>query len=247
MQLLKKYLSVALMLFCSSSWAEEFDLNYYQQIFEHGSRVEQTAAASTLEWSGLSDEALFDVVAANLEQAAPEAKSKASIDHVAWLLKALAFSGNEKYRAEIQKYTQSGFHKKVRKYAKKSLGYLDQHKLWNPIINDADGFKQGESLQDNRLANMIRSDVLELNRIGAKRVHYEHNYTPYLLETLAAELKAKAPTMADDKLTVDAYAWMAKAVAGSGEPQYRPLIEQLSKEAGASKMRKYARKYLNYF
>lgn len=247
MKLLKKYLSVALVLFCSGSWAEEFDLNYYQQIFEGGSRVEQTAAASTLEWSGLSDEALFDVVAVNLEKAAPEAKNKASIDYVAWLLKALAFSGNEKYRAEIQKYTQSGFHKKVRKYAKKSLGYLDQHKEWNPVINDPAGFKEGESLKDNRLANMIRSDVLELNRIGAKRVHYEHNYTPYLLETLAAELKAKAPTMADDKLTVDAYAWMAKAVAGSGEAKYRPLIEQLSKEAGSSKLRKYARKYLNYF
>lgn len=244
--LIRATLLVALTLSGGAS-AEEYDLAYYQEIFAKGNRTEQIKAAGSLEWAGLSDPVLFDLVKAKLDQVGPTAKSKGEIDYASWLLKALAFSGNEQYRAVLEEYSEKPFHKKLRKYAKQGQVALTQHSHWNPVISNPEHFDAAQSLKVNRLANMLRSDQMELKRIAAKRIHFEHLYDPYLLALLAERLQQEVPEMAGDKLTIDTYAWMAKALAGSAEPEYRPLIENLAETAPERKLQRYAKKYLNYF
>ncbi|SDI76220.1 hypothetical protein SAMN04488540_10343 [Ferrimonas sediminum] len=247
MNRLSKWLGLMVLLVSPLLAAEEYDLAYYQAQFDSGNRQQQIQAAGSLEWAGLSDEVLFDAVAEQLERVTSESNSKANQEHGAWLLKALGFSGNEKYRPLLEKYSQKPYSKKLRKYAKQGLSLLTQHQKWNPIINDATGFEPAQPLKVNRLANMMKSDELELQRIAAKRVHFEHLYPDYLLQTLAQQLQRRVPEMDDGKLTIDTYAWMTKALAGSAETLYRPVVEEVAAKAPNKKLRKYAKKYLNYY
>ncbi|WP_028115235.1 hypothetical protein [Ferrimonas senticii] len=227
--------------------AEKYDQAYYQSIFEQPHARMHIDAASSLQWAGLSDPALFDLVAKRLEEVAPFADSKQNIDHAAWLIKALGFSGNEKYREVLVQYQGNNFHKKLRKYANQANTQLSLHAQWNPIINDRKLFDDQQSLHHNRLANMLRSDQLELKRIAAKRIHYDHFYTPYLLNLLEQQLKQEVATMGGSKLAIDTYAWMTKALAGSSQYKYRPTVQAIADQAPERKLRKYANRYLNYF
>lgn len=53
--------------------------------------------------------------------------------------------------------------------------------------------------------------------------------------------------MADDKLAIDTYANMAKALASSGNADYRDVIENIATTSSNRKLQKYAASYLKKF
>ena len=140
---LRQLMLIVPLFWTGAAAAEEFDLNYYQNIFENGGRPEQIQAVASLKWAGLSDPALFDLVERQLKsvdvgrhrvrtaqedvQFRADFGRKESLDYAAWMLKALGFSGNEKYAATLQALTKSGNVGKVRKYAKRAQGTLVDH------------------------------------------------------------------------------------------------------------------------
>ena len=234
-------------IFSSYVSAEQYDLNYYINIFKHKNYNEQKSAASTLQWSGLSDERLFDQIQENLEELTNKGVSNKTTDYASWMLKALGFSGNEKYREFIAMYQTKTYSSKIHKYARQSLTLIDKYKDLNPIINDKSNFNANESLIDNRLHNMIISDQYELKRMAAKRIHYDHKYTPYLLNSLSQQIQNNYKNIADDRLVIDANAWMLKALAGSNNIEYKTLVTEVSKNSNNGKLKRSARKNLSYF
>jgi len=244
MKVLFIYLTVV---FSSTISAEQYDLNYYIDIFKDKSSDEQKTAAATLQWAGLSDQRLFDQIQKNVQQITNNGIASKDSDYASWMLKALGFSGNEKYREFVSTYQTGAYSSKVRKYSQQAVELIDKHKTLNLIISDNSNVNVKESIVDNRLANMIRSEQYELKRMAAKRIHYDHKYTPYLLDILAQQIKANYQHVEDNKLMIDANAWMLKALAGSRIKVYQPLVREVSDNSNNSKLQRYAKKYLKYF
>jgi hypothetical protein len=231
----------------SAAPAANDGLDEYIEIFTSGNSQQQTQAAKELAWAGLSDPRLFDPIEQLVLDKYLVVENKYAIDDAAWLAKALSYSGQEKYRATLEKVASDSPQKKLRKHAQASIPRLEQYALWNPVISDTSNWDASKSGEINRYANMLRSDDLELKRIGAKRVHNTHAYDTYLLDILNTEILESYRESSSDKLFVDTVAWLCKALSGSRVEAYKSTIVEVSENAGSSKVAKYAAKYLKYY
>lgn len=226
----------------------EKDIQRFTELMESGNWANYKEAAQLLEWAGLSDPRIFDLVEKELlEMHAGTDKSGNDYDLISWLMKALSFSGDSKYHDTVLRIANEAKNKKVRKYARESLEQFSKYKEWNPIINSTENYNANESPEINRFANMLRSGEFELMRLAAKRIHYDHIYNDYLMGVLAGSIEANIETDFDRGVDLDSMAWMCKALGGARSEKYKPLLQKVASTAKTNKVRSYARKYLGYY
>lgn len=228
------------------AFANDYTLEDYQQIFQGDNQFKQQSAVESLVLSGLNDPSLFDIVEAKLNASLPLATQKHPIEYSSWLAKGLGYSGNEKYRASLQAIVNGDYHKKLRKYAQEGLSNIDKFAIWNPILNDKSQYDAKQSQPLNVLANALASSDLELKRMAAKHIANKRVYDEFILEKLANQLTS-LDLLKHDKLSIDTYAWIAKALASSGNEKFKPVIVNIAETAPEKKLRKYATKYIKTY
>ena len=229
-----------------SVFAKDYTQDDYQQIFQGDNQYKQQLALESLMLSGLNDPSLFDMVEAKLNASLPLATKKHPIEYSSWLAKGLGYSGNEKYRASLQAIVNGDYHRKLQKYAQEGLNNIDQFAIWNPILNDQSQYDAMQPQQLNVLANALASNDLELKRMAAKHIAAKRVYAEFILEKLASQLTS-LDLLKQDKLSIDTYAWIAKALASSGNEKFKPVIAHLAETAPEKKLRKYAAKYIKSY
>ncbi len=207
---------------------------------------EQVSAARNLEYLGLSDPALFDVIESNLLETYM-LEDKQAVDYISWMAKSLGYSGQSRYAATLERVVNEAPNKKVRKHAGLALEALPKYAEWNPIISSRDGWRSDKSDAVNRYANMIESSDLELQRMGAKRVSFEKLFDPWLLSLLDEQVRAQAGEENDDKVFIDSLSWQTKMLAASGMNDYKPTVEWVAADGGNKKLRSNAKKYLKSY
>lgn len=225
----------------------EDDIQKYSEIFLEKPRVQQQQAAESLEWAGLSDPRVFDIVEKNLLDTYQSGDNKDNANYMAWLCKALAFSGQEKYRPTLEKIAKGTTQRNLRKYAEWSLATLATYTRWNPIISDAAGANPQKSAELNRFANMLRSSEMDLQSLAAQRVIEQRIDDEWLLDLVQQTVQPKLARDWSEINEVKAVAYMLKALASSGKSQYRATVEQAAVSAGSKKVRKYAEGYLKQY
>ena len=173
-----------------------------------------------------------------------DADSKIDKERASWFAKALALSGNEKYRSVLNDVAANASAKKVRKHAKIALERLSRYQRWNPIIaRDLDTSPEGLATQ--RITNMLAAEEAALFRLGAKRVYHAHASNPRLVGLVKDRLLQdyQAASTSDE---VDAVAWAIKLLAQSGDSSHAASLDTIAAEAKNKKIRKYAKKYRDY-
>jgi hypothetical protein len=223
------------------------EIGHYVEVFSGAPRIQQKQACQALQWAGLSDPRIFDLVENNLLAAYKQVDDRDDVDYAAWLSKALAFSGQDKYRGTLSEVAANGGHRNLRKHAAKALEELDNYRRWNPVLASRAGYATDQSDAANRLAAMLRSGEKGLQRAAAGRIHHGHLYDSYLLNTLEQAVQPALATDWSDKADIDAVAWMLRALAGAGKPEYRATLERAAASAGNGKVRKYAASYLKKY
>lgn len=246
MRLLLKGTLLTLSLLTAPLIAQEYSVENYQAVFKGDNITQQKQAIESLTLAGLSDPAIYDALEAKLLESLPKATEKNAIDYSAWLVKGLAYSGNDKYNETMDKIINGDYPKKLRKYAQQARDNVDHYKQWNTILNDKAQYDASQSQQVNVFASALRSNDLELMRIAAKRIAADQAYDTYLLDTLSQELQ-NPRLLTDEQLSIDTYAHMAKALASSGNTKYRAVIENIAETADNKKLKKYAASYLKKY
>ncbi len=221
----------------------EKELASYIEIFESNNSYQQIATAKKLEWSGFSEPRLFDPIEKTLLNNYTSSHDKESIDHMSWLCKALAYSGNKKYLATLELVKANGSHRKLKKYAQKSIAVLHNYSRLNPYILQTNQWNPNWSNTLNRTQSMLQSPELQLKRLAAKLIYSRGLYDKVILEQLQQQLLDNYLLKPNDKLFVDTWAWAAKALAASGQTQYHNTIERVATSAESKKLRKYAKRY----
>ena len=222
----------------------EDDTQRYIQIFS-GEKKLHSDAADTFSWMGLSDTRLFDIVERRLlEDADASRDNRNERNRVARYIRSLGFSGQTKYEPTIKKFLgDAGYDR----FARVALQDLPDYNKWNPIISNRSSFDPKLSDNVNRVANMLRSDDLLLQRVGAKRVYFDSK-DDILLELLAQKLRTNyARTDLNDRERSDSVAWQAKALGSSKNDKYVALLQEVGEKAVAQHVVKHAKEALEKY
>ena len=109
----------------------------------------------------------------------------------------------------------------------------------HPAANDED---PGLSAADQRILRQLKSGSPEQIRAAARRLYEQRYESPLLLDLAAEVLKGQYRNPSGSWLHVDAMAWICKALGRSGNPKYRWLLDNVSRNAPSRKLRGYAGK-----
>jgi len=216
----------------------EDDVNRYVERFS-GNKTVNEEVVESLEWMGLSDPRVFDLIERRaIEGAEPGRYDRKTRNQVQLHIRALGFSGQSKYAATLQNFAPDLTYGRRAKNALEDLPYYQK---WNPIISNRAIFDAKYSDDVNRILNMLHSDDFLLKRLGAQRV-YAENKDAILLSTLETEIRASYLNMKNenDNGPIDAVSWMVKALGSAKQEQYRPLLQEVAVKAPSKKIRKYA-------
>jgi hypothetical protein len=215
-------------------------LQKYITEFNTGKPLDKQLICEKLMWSGISDPRLYDLIEQDLIIREKTTKAKLETNNVAWLIKALGASGLSKYIKTLNNLT-SHHNKKIVKYAKKGLNLIPIYAIWNPIISDTSNINTEKSEIINHYANMIRSDILELNILAGKRIFHEQINDKYLYELLSEKVLAGHKSVSkNDKMKISAYAWMMRASIKTNIA----TTQEVLKSSTNKKLKKYAKKYI---
>lgn len=216
----------------------------YIDYFKKASRANIKQIVDDLYWSGITDTRLYDMIQAELK-AKYMNDSKVSLEVNSWLVKALAISGNKKYLKTMEQISESDAHKKLKKHTAKAIEMLHDYARWLPVMNKGISSVPVKQRDQARVKNMLKSSDGEMIRIGAKRVYHNYTSNTALLKQVERSLLANH-SKSDERVHVDAMAWLIKTLAESMDSKYKSSLEKVAGEADNKKVRKYAEKYAAY-
>src|SRR5436190_13942063 len=216
------------------------DVQHYIAIFQGNDAAAHNRAVEELAWMGLSDPRLFDMLEQKvLAEARAAATIRAEKDRVARYMRALGFSGQDKYIPTLLRFQDDMIYGR---YARDALIQREWYRKWNPIISSRASFDPQLSDVDNRILNMLGSDDLMLMPIAAKRADFAPN--DRTLALMADEVRKRYQTSEVDPDRLDAVAWMVKALAKT--MAYDDLLLEVRSNAPDRKVRNTAESALRH-
>lgn len=205
-------------------------------------------------FSGLTSESFFDALAAKFKAQWDKAVASGEKDdaqEAAWMVKALACSGNPKYLPVMQGVGESSERhmRAANRHVADSIEDLPKYQRWNPVVYSEAGHPAGQSWELTTSLNMLRSQESELSLMGVKRLSRLAAETPAVNEEIEKVLLARYTTAepADDRYFDDALAWYCRVLGDSGNPKYKATLEKVENDAASPKIRKHAAKALARF
>lgn len=220
----------------------EEDVQYYLELLGVPNSRTQATEFEALSGVGLSDPRLFDEVEKRLLADCEGVRDiREDRARVAWYFRSLGFSGDEKYRPTLSRFTED---RTYRNYAIAALRDLPRYTKWNPVISDRSKFDAKLSDDANRILNMLRSQDPLLQRVGAKRSFLTHETEPAVAKMLAQRLRETYQT-ADDSESVETAGWMVNALSRAGIDQYARLLREVSLRAKSDKLKQRAQSMLD--
>lgn len=165
------------------------------------------------------------------------------VDYMAWLCKALASSGIQKYKPTLVKIAETAKDSKLERYARQSLENFEQYAEINKIVADEGNASSGRDPEVTKIINMLTSNMMKLKRDAAKMVTRKDYSDPVIYEIINDELLV-GYTSATDKVSVDAMSWLCKALASSGNSLHKETLRNIANNSGNPKLTKYANKAL---
>ena len=206
-------------------------------LVHHEKYADRVPGYKALDFSGITDEKLFDYLRERLEGSVTAHYSELAQEQK-FLVRALATSGNPKYRPALEKIAaaKGRVDDRARQWAEKALKELDQYGDWNPIINEP---HHGMPWARARLENLVDFDDIDMNRAGFRRIREQPNDVHAMVfNHVEARLKALlARKLDDDPQAEDVTAWGCHTLAASLNPKYKATLEQAAENGPTHKVR----------
>lgn len=219
-------------------------IDSYLNTLETANDVVRIKMLERLQWSGLREERLFDVIENKvlaLYQTSDMSKSEFNVylHHI----RALGYSGNEKYRMTLDRVRTEATARKARKIAQRALRDLENYVIWNEKIANSDAGIAGKSAEITAYMKMLNVDDPVVQRIAAKAIYNTQLMDDDLLKLVADKLIAVYWKEGLSKIEQDAAAWFCKAIGQSGKSDFITLLTTVAENTPYKKIRKYARNY----
>jgi hypothetical protein len=208
-----------------------------------GNVVQVKSGIDKLEWTGISDVALFDKIAERIQTNYKD-ESELALELNSWLVKALALSGQAKYQTLLNEILSGDAHQKLQKHTATAAKRLPQFQRWNPIISaHTETASSLDELNRARTLNMLNSSDAELASAGTRKIYNKYTRDLAMVGKVNELLLANYKTPASEA-QLDTLAWMCRTLGESGFKEFKSTLETIAQDSGApKKLVKYANKY----
>lgn len=219
----------------------------YIEMFKYKLHHEQVKAAERLASEGFSSPLIFDPIEVNVNKYLPLSDQESVVVYFVSQVRALGYSGNEKYKETLQRVVKEAKTRGIRKHAEKALQDLGEYASLNKIIAPAQWPGAPVLSVEQRLLNMIESSSPKLQLMAAMQLHGSGRPDEKMLAASVDSIKKNyLRELNHDE--VDAIAWLCKFVASTKSSVHKETIELVSINAKTKKLRRYAKGYLkNYY
>ena len=197
-----------------------------------------------LQWSGLTDERLFDRIADIPEtEYRNEEMNRSEYNLLSHRVRALGYSGNDKYRSLLEVIQAEAGYRRLRGHARKAQADLDRFQRWNQMLADSDFSVSGKSYEVATYMKMLHIDDPAVQRLAARATYDELQQDADLLDRIAANLKAVYLQEGLSAEAQDTAAWYIKALYRNALGKNQELLQVVAQNTPYKKIRKYALKY----
>lgn len=210
------------------------------KVMQTGSQERKETVLERLQWSGLSDPRLYDVLEADLLANYQEKQYESDKrDLMAYEVRALGYSGNPKYKPTLELLTKKAVESNVKRHAKKALRDLNtyisvQRELSQVVIEQAE-----KPFEIQTYIRMVQTDDSFTQRLAARAAFHETIRDPELMSLFAEKLESMYMNPDLDALDQDVAAWMCKVLKLHSE--YTALLTEVAEKSPHRKIQKYAK------
>lgn len=222
-------------------------IDHYLDVLENGSYESQVQMLQRLQWSGLTNHRLYNQIKARLEYSALSAGksvNKRELNLLAHMIRALGYSGNDRYRNALDNIKNFSKNNKLRNHARKALVQLDSFIHWNQLVADSDFHVTGKSVEVTTYMKMLNTDDVMVQRLAARAIFHERRKDTELLALTAEKLEGLYLQPGLNREAQDTVAWLCKAVGEYANWQYDELLSKVAKNSPYKGVRKHAAKYV---
>lgn len=218
-------------------------IDSYLAILGGGDHLARIQMLKRLQWSGISDPRLYDAIEElPLREIGLAKPNRPELDDITHRIRALGYSGNEKYRPTLERLGREAANKKIRNHARKALQQLGQFKTWNEKIAQSDIATSGKSTEVATYMRMLNTNDVMVQRLAARATFHERRMDKDLLDLTAAKLRGLYAQPGLGGQALDTAAWFVKALGMSGN--YTDLLIEVNQATPYKKLKKYSIKYI---
>lgn len=218
-------------------------IDSYLQTLDQSSVAAKRKVLERLQWSGLTDARLYDEIEKTILSQYQTKQKKTELKLLFYYVRALGYSGNEKYRSTLNEVHASAAHRNTRKYAKKALADFDRYVSWNELIANSEAGVTGKSAEITAYFKMLNTDNAPIQRMAAKATYHQQLQDNDLLQLFKNKLEAMYLKPDLTKLQQDAGAWFSKAIGQSEQVEYGEFLTTVVENTPYKQIRKHAAKY----
>lgn len=240
----------ALVMISSNAFAVSnlHSIDDYIYVIRSGSPMAIREACKDLQFSGITDSTVFDLINTRITQTIPTNGRKLQLGDAYELVVALASSGDKKYLPTLQKIADnSDVQGKVEAKAKLAISLLPKYGNINKKLADKKAYKKTLSYQENRLAILLHSGDYHLMDVAAKAINDKRLYSIGMMGELAAALKKHYKKDIEGREFTEALGHMVKTLASSTAKKYSGLVTDVAFGSANDKVKNYGKQAEVYY
>ncbi len=217
------------------------EINAYRKKIQSSEILTRIDAAKEITDSGLTDPELFDIINDILLKIYnSKTADKDHIEEITWLCKALASSGNSKYKKTLQEIYNNSNNTKVQDTALQNFNLVDYYALRNKEIAEKKYFDPDMPPEIIRAINMITSENISIKRDGARRIYRSKNVEEKVYDIVNEQLLQLYDKDPEDTNLIETTVWFCKVLASSGLPKYKPTLAEIADKTLNKELQKQA-------
>lgn len=212
----------------------------------------RTDALKRIERGLISQPEVFKQITKNIEQELAAGidrnRDALRLDEVAWMCKALASSGEQRYEKMLDEIMGSTSNKKVLMHCEKSKHSIERYADRRKVQKNSPKLS-GFSQEMSSYINMLHSQDYLIKRDGIKNIMSSPESNEKVFDMVRDELMKELPSMSGSSPynAVDAMSYACLCLSGSGVQKYKADLEKVMNQSRNKKLVKYATKAYNQF
>ena len=193
-----------------------------------------------IKWTGMSDPRLFDAMEAVLQAHYQVDTNSDGVQYSSWLAQALAFSGQPKYRATLEKVLATTESDKLRHHTQRALQVLPKFASWNPVIAAGVEAAPTADIPKQRASNMLKAEDPELMHAGVILVLDHFLSDAAVTDLMRDRLVARYKQADNNPALAKTLASACKVLGQTGNSSYVPTLDAVAAYTKRSTLKRWA-------
>lgn len=239
---------ISIVVSMTSAHANKAFVDTYYENIQNGSLTLQVETCKKIyDYSGITDKRIFDSLESKLLTIASQDKiSREEAEAAAWFAKALASSGDVRYKQSLETVSEIVKNRKIRKASLNAIPEIEKFQRWNAVINQNEFELAGRSSSLALWMRMLASDQADMGLYALEKAStfadYDINFSIMLEEKLHSAIPLQ--NLNEDKLTFYSKA-MEYLMSHPEFGKYTSLVNEVAEQGRNKKLVKAARRALS--